>query len=158
MLSTDEEEIASAKIKRERQLLSMDPLHEEDEGDSKFDKFKAEFFQALTKMNRMQDIANVLSKDSQRSKLAESISEGVRYVEEAAYGKLVKHLKNKIRVFDTPLENQPEFLIFMKVTLKMLREKSLDMYSHIINELIKARASYIELSFVEKMNYIYAKN
>jgi hypothetical protein len=46
----------------------------------------------------------------------------------------------------------------MKVTLKMLREKSLDMYSHIINELIKARSSYIELSYVEKMSFIYAKN
>jgi hypothetical protein len=58
-------------------------------------------------------------------------------------------------VFDTPLENQPEFLIFMKVTLKMLREKSIDIYGHILNELIKARASYIELSFLEKMNFIY---
>ena len=58
-------------------------------------------------------------------------------------------------MFDTPLENQPEFLIFMKVTLKMLREKSIDIYGHILNELIKARASYIELSFLEKMNFIY---
>ncbi len=81
--------------------------------------------------------------------------DSIRYVEEAAYGKLVKHLKNKIKVFDTPLENQPEFLIFMKVTLKMLREKSIDIYGYIINELIKARASYIELSFQEKMNFIY---
>jgi hypothetical protein len=79
-------------------------------------------------------------------------------VEEAAYGKLVKHLKNKIKVFDTPLENQPEFLIFMKVTLKMLREKSIDIYGHIINELIKARASYIELSYQEKMNFIYSSD
>ena len=58
-------------------------------------------------------------------------------------------------MFDTPLENQPEFLIFMKVTLKMVREKSIDIYGHILNELIKARASYIELSFLEKMNFIY---
>jgi hypothetical protein len=43
----------------------------------------------------------------------------------------------------------------MKVTLKMLREKSIEIYGHIINELIKARASYIELSFLEKMNSIY---
>lgn len=137
----------------------MEPINDQDDdGDSKFDRFKAEFFQALNKMNRMQDIATVLNNDNQKSKLAQSIIESVKYVEEAAYGKLVKHLKNKIRVFDTPLENQPEFLIFMKVTLKMLREKSLDMYSHIINELIKARSSYIELSYVEKMSFIYAKN
>jgi RNA binding exosome subunit len=81
--------------------------------------------------------------------------ESVKYVEEAAYSKLVKHLKNKIRIFDTPLENQPEFLIFMKVTLKMLREKSIEMYGHIINELIMARSKYIELSFSEKMKFIY---
>jgi hypothetical protein len=37
----------------------------------------------------------------------------------------------------------------------MLRDKSIDIYGHIINELIKARTSYIELSFVEKMNFIY---
>lgn len=69
--------------------------------------------------------------------------------------KLVKHLRNKIRIFDTPLETQPEFLTFMKVTLKMLKAKSIDMYAHIINELIKARAKYIELSFQEKSNLIF---
>jgi hypothetical protein len=40
-----------------------------------------------------------------QSSLAYSITESVKYVEEAAYNKLVKHLKNKIKVFDTPLEN-----------------------------------------------------
>lgn len=43
----------------------------------------------------------------------------------------------------------------MKVTLKMLKTKSLDMYGHIINELIKARTKYIELSHSEKLNLIY---
>jgi hypothetical protein len=80
----------------------------------------------------------------------------VKFVEESAYAKLVKHLKNKIRVFDTSLENQPEFLIFMKVTLKLLKGKSIEMYGHIINELIKSRSKYIELSFNEKMNFIYS--
>jgi hypothetical protein len=81
----------------------------------------------------MQEIAQVFKSDLGSSTLAQSVMDSVRYVEEAAYGKLVKHLKNKIKVFDTPLENQPEFLIFMKVTLKMLREKSIDIYGHIIN-------------------------
>jgi len=44
----------------------------------------------------------------------------------------------------------------MKVTLKMLREKSIDMYGHIMNELIKSRTKYIELSYQEKLNLIYA--
>ena len=139
-------------------MLSLDPISEQDDSDEvnqKFDRFKTEFFQALNKLNRMEEIARVLKNEQAQSNLALSITEGVKYVEEAAYSKLVKHLKNKIKVFDTPLENQPEFLIFMKVTLKMLREKSLDIYSHIINELIKARSSYIELSFSEKMNFIY---
>ena len=77
-------------------------------------------------------------------------------MEEGAYSKLVKHLKDKIRIFDTPLENQPDFLIFLKVTLKMLRTKSIEMYGHIINELLKSRSKYIELSYNEKMNLIYA--
>ena len=36
----------------------------------------------------------------------------------------------------------------------MLKAKSLEMYAHIINELIKARAKYIELSYQEKSNLI----
>ena len=94
----------------------------------------------------MQEFAEVLKKEQGKSLLASSIQESVKFVEESAYAKLVRHLKDKIKVFDTPLENQPEFLVFMKVTLKMLRDKSLEMYGHIINELIKSRTKYIELS------------
>ena len=60
LISSDEEELASAKFKREKQLLSLDPISEQDENEDanqKFDKFKAEFFQALNKLNRMQEIA-----------------------------------------------------------------------------------------------------
>ena len=32
----------------------------------------------------------------------------------------------------------------------------MDMYGHIINELIKSRAKYIDLSYNEKMNFIYS--
>ena len=45
----------------------------------------------------------------------------------------------------------------MKVTFKMLKEKSLDMYGHIMNELIKSRSKYIELSFAEKMTLLYSE-
>lgn len=79
-------------------------------------------------------------------------------MEESAYAKLVRHLKDKIKVFDTPLEDQPEFLVFMKVTLKMLKEKSLDMYGHIINELIRSRTKYIELSHAEKLSMLYGQD
>jgi hypothetical protein len=47
LISTDEEELASAKIKREKQLLSLDPISELDENEDanqKFDRFKSEFF------------------------------------------------------------------------------------------------------------------
>jgi len=68
-------------------------------------------------------------------------------VEDNAYVRLVKQLKDKIRYFDTPLETQPDFLTFLKITLKMLREKSLELYSYIFNELIRSRTKYIELSY-----------
>ncbi len=80
-------------------------MDENEDANIKFDRFKAEFFQALNKLNRMQEIAQVFKNDLGISTLAQSIIDSVRYVEEAAYGKLVKHLKNKIKVFDTPLEN-----------------------------------------------------
>jgi hypothetical protein len=106
----------------------------------------------------MQTISVKLESDHPGSKLAASIRENIKFVEENAYAKLVKHLKNKIRMFDTPLENQPEFLVFMKVTFKMLKEKSIDMYSIIMNELIKARSKYSELSFNEKMAFVYQES
>ena len=105
----------------------------------------------------MQEIADMLRRDAKgESRLSESISESVKFVEESAYNKLVRHLKERIRMFETPLENQPEFLIFLKVTLKLLKKKSMEMYGHIINELIKSRTKYIELSYCEKMSIIKA--
>jgi hypothetical protein len=48
LIATDEEEVASAKIKRERQLLSMDQVasevDENEDTNNKFERFKAEFF------------------------------------------------------------------------------------------------------------------
>ena len=48
LIASDEEEVASAKIKRERQLLSMDQVasevDENEDANIKFDRFKAEFF------------------------------------------------------------------------------------------------------------------
>lgn len=42
------------------------------------------------------------------------------------------------------------------MTLKLLKKKSMEMYGHIINELIKSRTKYIELSYCEKMSIIKA--
>jgi hypothetical protein len=104
-------------------------------------------------------LSQLLTKDRKGSKLSESIEESIRFIEENAYTKLVKTLKERIRLFDTPLENQPDFLVFMKVTFKMLRnsKQGLEMYSHIINELLKARLKYIELSYQEKITLINEK-
>ncbi len=48
LIASDEEEVASAKIKRERQLLSMDQVasevDENEDANNKFERFKAEFF------------------------------------------------------------------------------------------------------------------
>ena len=51
----------------------------------------------------------------------------------------------------------PEFLTFLKVTMKILRDKSREHYSFMINELIKSRARYIDLSFQENVALIFAK-
>jgi hypothetical protein len=128
-------------------------------GDNRFDKFKNSFFKALGKLNQMQVLSQLLTKDRKGSKLSESIEESIRFIEVNAYTKLVKTLKERIRLFDTPLENQPDFLVFMKVTFKMLRnsKQGLEMYSHIINELFKARLKYIELSYQEKITLINEK-
>jgi len=37
----------------------------------------------------------------------------------------------------------------------MLREKNMEYYSHILNDLIKSRARYIELSYNEKKDLIF---
>ena len=78
-------------------------------------------------------------------------------MEDSAYVKLVKQLKENIRLFETPLESMPEFLTFLKVTMKILREKSRELYSFMINELVKSRARYIDLSFQENVALIFAK-
>jgi len=51
----------------------------------------------------------------------------------------------------------PEFLTFLKVTMKILREKSRELYSFMVNELVKSRARYIDLSFQENVALIFAK-
>jgi len=52
----------------------------------------------------MQLLADILTKEQPKSLLGNSIQGSVRFVEESAYAKLVRHLKEKIKVFDTPLE------------------------------------------------------
>jgi len=88
--------------------------------------------------------------------LAKSVAEYRDYIEEGAHVKLVKQLKENIRFFETPLENLPEFLTFLRVTMKILREKSRDLYTYLINELVKARSRYIDLSFRENIALILA--
>ena len=123
-------------------------------------------------MNRIQQVATLFTSDAaDESKdevneeerlpsdcqLVRSIVDFKQYVEDSAYVKLVKQLKENIRLFETPLESMPEFLTFLKVTMKILREKSRDLYSFMINELVKSRARYIDLSFQENVALIFAK-
>lgn len=70
--------------------------------------------------------------------------------------RLVKQLKEQIRFFETPLENMPEFLTFMRVTMKILREKNQELYTYMFNELVSARSRYIELNFKENLNLIFS--
>ena len=66
-------------------------------------------------------------------------------------------MKEHIRFFETPLESMPEFLTFLKVTMKILREKSKDLYTFMVNELVKSRIRYIDLSYRENVGLIFAQ-
>lgn len=88
--------------------------------------------------------------------MAKSIKELEQYIEDCAHLRLVKQLKEQIRFFETPLENMPEFLTFMKVTMKILREKNQEYYTYMFNELVAARSRYIELNFRENINLIFS--
>ena len=68
----------------------------------------------------------------------------------------MKNLKEHMRQFETPLEAQPDFLTFLKVTLRIMRERNREMYSFMINELIKARTRYIEMSYGENVALIFS--
>ena len=70
---------------------------------------------------------------------------------------LVKQLKEQIRFFEKPLESMPEFLTFLKVTMKILREKNRDLYTFMINELVKSRIWYIDLSYKENVGLIFVQ-
>lgn len=41
-------------------------------------------------MNKMQEVAEVFQRDMPKSRLAESVNESIKFVEESAYAKLVK--------------------------------------------------------------------
>jgi hypothetical protein len=77
------------------------------------------------------------------------------HTEENSYNKLLKQLKAKgLQYFETPLicsdvENieQQQFLSFMHVTMKLLRERNKQLYTYMVNQMINSRANYIELSY-----------
>jgi hypothetical protein len=94
--------------------------------------------------------------DVELSVMTQSIFEMEQYIEDCAHLRLVKQLKEQIRLFETPLENTPEFLTFLKVTMKILRDKNKEYYAYMFNELVAARSRYIELNFRENVNLIFS--
>ena len=70
----------------------------------------------------------------------------------------MKQLKEQIRFFETSLENMPEFLTLLKVTMKILKEKNKDLYTYMFNELVQARVRYIELSWQENIAIIFSSH
>jgi hypothetical protein len=81
--------------------------------------------------------------------LSNSLKERARYVEENAYGKLVKFLKLKMSDFESPLEGGSKFITFVKITLELLKQKS-SYYNHVVKELVESRKKYIAKSFSDK--------
>ena len=132
----------------------------QDDTDEQLAQLQKSFFQSLKRVHRIQEVSELFSNDSHMPKdcqLVQSVVENQQFIEDNVYVKLVKQLKEQIRFFETPLESMPEFLTFLKVTMKILRDKSREHYSFMINELIKSRARYIDLSFQENVALIFAK-
>ena len=48
-----------------------------------------------------------------------------------------------------------QFLQFMQVTMKMVREREKDVYTNLINQLINCRANYIELSYSQMIQQVF---
>jgi hypothetical protein len=108
LLSSDEMDsdiTSSSSSRHEAEMRMVKKATAKGDSLELFERFKEDFFSGIGKLNRMQTISEVLLKDQSNSKLAVSITESVRFIEESAYAKLVKHLKDRIRVFDSPLEN-----------------------------------------------------
>ena len=96
--------------------------------------------------------------------MVKSVTDFQDFIEENAHVNLAKQLKEHIRFFETPLESMPEFLTFLKVTMKILREKETKkskdckgLYTFMINELVKSRMRYIDLSYKENVGLIFAQ-
>ena len=51
--------------------------------------------------------------DEELSVMTRSIFEMEQFIEDCAHLRLVKQLKQKIQLFETPFESMPEFLTFM---------------------------------------------
>jgi len=126
-----------------------------------FENAKGDFYSALHKVEQMYKLQEqlpptLLGKDTKD--LAKSLKEQIEFVEENAFVKLAKHLKRRIRYFDTPLESQPDFLRFLKVTLGMLHTKQPNVHAYLVGELIKSRSKFIRVSFKEKVALLHSKS
>lgn len=137
-----------------KQLVEEEISHGEFAANQQLAQLHNAFFESLQRVSRIQQVCSLFTEDNGGQQglptdcqLVNSISDFKKYVEDSAYVKLVKQLKENIRLFETPLESMPEFLTFLKVTMKILREKSRELYSFMVNELVKSRARYIDLSF-----------
>jgi len=113
--------------------------------------------QEIAQIFKAEDLTMLDGGEEELCPMTKSIYEMEHYIEDCAHLRLVKQLKEQIRFFETPLENMPEFLTFLKVTMKMLREKNKEYYMFMFNELVSARARYIELNLKENVNLIFSK-
>lgn len=103
--------------------------------------------------------------DRPTCQLDASIQELIVDTTEKSYQTLVKQLQQKsVQYFETPLmssdatsgnDEAKQFLQFMQVTMKMVREREKDVYTNLINQLINCRANYIELSYSQMIQQVF---
>ena len=73
-------------------------------------------------MDKIKEIAKILRKSPQLSdSLASSFEEWAWYFEDKAYHKLEEFLKLKMKDFESPLTGDGSFLVFIKITLNLLK-------------------------------------
>ena len=111
-------------------------LFDKDDTTPNSEEYEEKILQSLKKLDTLKEFSTAFEGEHSHA-LAESLKERARYIEDNAYGKLEQFLKLKMREFESLLNNS-SFLIFIKITLSLLKERS-DYYNHVVKDLVESR-------------------
>jgi len=77
------------------------------------------------------------SNENLSENLANSLEDWAKFIEDNAYSKLESFLKLKMKEFESPLIGNSSFLVFIKITLNLLKQRS-DYYNHVVKDLVES--------------------